>query len=389
MTVQPHTAGRFMLDWSLSHKCIAIMLLQACVEGFFVVWKLYTLANPHVSHWVNLSAIHTHLPYSILACAMCLLLAVVSYALANHPRIMCMMPFVCAWFIALVMSYHAHLVGTLTPLTGVMLIGLSTLGLMLFGRWVTYPAVLFAVVLLGISTLMSVLHLAPYAPLFIEPVLPAPAQALSWLMSIMLFSTPLVLGIFLLLDHIIEQWKKNAAEVWRLSQTDPLTGLYNRHFLSNALNAQAIKTSVVSMALLDIDHFKRINDQCGHLVGDQVLQDVAACLKQATRHTDWVGRFGGEEFLIVMPNTTAEEALLAMERCRSNLQDIHVTSTHGETWSVSASFGLMTLTGPFDVSNGLSEVDKLLYEAKRQGRNRVIYTNKTHAPNQELSASMG
>lgn len=382
MTVQPHNSGRFMLDWSLSSKCIAIMLLQACVEIFFVIWKIYTLSATDVSSWVNLSAIHTHLPYSIVACILCLVLAGLAHVLAPYERLMRVIPFVCAWFIACVMCYHAHLVGTLTPLTGVMLIGLSTLGLMLFGRWVTYPAVLFAVIVLGISTLMTLLHLIPYAPLFVEPVLPAPTKALSWLISIMLFATPLVLGIFLLLDHTIEQWKQNAAEVWRLSQTDALTGLYNRHYLSHALNAQAEKTHVVSLALLDIDHFKRINDLCGHLVGDQVLQDVAHCLTQATRQSDWVGRFGGEEFLIVMPNTPAPDALLAMERCRTNLQQIQVTSTHGETWSVSASFGLMTLTGPFDVSSGLSEVDKLLYEAKRQGRNRVIYTNKTDVPQQ-------
>jgi diguanylate cyclase (GGDEF)-like protein len=389
MTALSAVTGRFILDWSLSQKCILTMLLQAAVEMFFLSWKVYVLLNPKMSAWVNVDVMQAQLPISIMALCGCLLLVMLSWLLAGHPRIMRWMPHLCAWLVAFIMSYHAHMIGTLTPLTGIMTIGVGIFGLLLFGRWVTYPPVIAAFILLGISSVLSVSGLVMYGPLFQQPVLPAPKESLFWLGTVTLFGAPLTIGIFLLLDHVIAQWKRNAADIWRLSQTDALTGLYNRHYLSQALKEQANQPSMVSMALLDIDYFKRINDQCGHLVGDRVLQDVAACLHQATRQTDWVGRFGGEEFLIVMPNTSAEDAQQAIERCRINLHAITVHSTQGERWNVSASFGLITLTGPFDVSAGLSEVDSLLYEAKRQGRNRVIYTNKTHVPTQDLSASVG
>lgn len=373
MTAQLPLTGRFMLDWSIARKCTVTMLLQTCVELFFMSWKLYVVAHPAMDQWLNLDVIRANLPISYALVGLSAAMTCLCYLWSHRPIVIRAMPYIAAWFVAIVMSYHAHLIGTLTPVTGILLIGISMFGMLLFGRWVTYPALGCALVMLGLSIAFTLSGQWVYAPVFKHNIMPMPHDALVWLSNIMLFGAPLTIGIFLLLDRIIAQWKQNAADVWRLSQTDALTGLYNRHHLSDRLTRQSKLPETVSIALLDIDHFKQINDQCGHLVGDQVLQQVATTLSQSTRHTDWLARFGGEEFIVVMPNTSTNDAIAVIERCRIAIQSIYAHRDPEHAWPISGSFGVMTFHGPFDVSTALSEVDHLLYQAKAQGRNRVIH----------------
>lgn len=379
MTASRPLAGRFMLDWSAAHKCAVSMLLQTCVEIFFMSWKLYVVAHPTMNQWLNLEVIRANLPICYGLVGVSSAITCLCYFWSDQPALIRPMPYLSAWFIAISMSYHAHLVGTLTPITGILLIGGGMYGMLLFDRWVTYPALACALVLLGISVIMTLSGQWVYAPVFRQMIMPTPDNALIWLANMMLFSLPITIGIFLLLDRMINQWKQNAADVWRLSQTDALTGLYNRHHLSNHLERQSQRAETVSIALLDIDHFKQINDQCGHVVGDQVLQCVAVCLKQHTRHTDCLARFGGEEFIVVMPNTDADDAIAVIERCRIALQSIDARRDANHALRVSGSFGVITLQGQFDVSTALSDVDHLLYQAKAQGRNRVIHQQSLHS----------
>lgn len=184
---------------------------------------------------------------------------------------------------------------------------------------------------------------------------------------------PLIFGIILIFDFVLQQWRDSEKKSRHLIKIDPLTGLYNRRYLNKYLHKLSIKNDYLSIALLDIDYFKRINDECGHLVGDRVLKEVATTLRESMRMGDWLGRFGGEEFIIIMPNIDMDNAVNACERCRIALSGIEVTSIKGETWSLSASFGLVHLKAPFDISQALSTVDQLMYQAKQHGRNRVVF----------------
>lgn len=165
-------------------------------------------------------------------------------------------------------------------------------------------------------------------------------------------------------------------EVHKLAITDPLTGLFNRrHFY--ALAVTEIERSrryqhPLSLAIVDIDHFKQINDTYGHLAGDRALQEVAdACLK-TLRRVDLVSRFGGEEMLFLMPETSQGHAVQAMERLRQAVEKLQITTPRG-TASITVSIGMASLldSGPIDFEVLLDRADQALYRAKNNGRNQV------------------
>jgi diguanylate cyclase (GGDEF)-like protein len=160
-------------------------------------------------------------------------------------------------------------------------------------------------------------------------------------------------------------------ELERAAATDNLTGLLNRRridqILAQEFDSAQRYSHPLSVILVDIDHFKAINDSLGHLVGDQVLQAVAATLAGAVRKQDCVSRWGGEEFLIVCPHTDLAGALSLAEHLRQDIERAELASGRRET----CSFGVAELPGTGTVTALLERADAALYRAKRGGRNRV------------------
>lgn len=161
-----------------------------------------------------------------------------------------------------------------------------------------------------------------------------------------------------------------------LSKTDPLTSLHNRGSLDKVLNNafEVFKQSNGSHSLVmaDIDHFKQVNDRYGHPVGDQVLQAVAKVLSSGARKTDFVGRYGGEEFVIVLPNTDSAGALFFCETVRKKIAEIKIKAADTVV-SVTISFGISeACSSDKDVHDWLSRSDEALYKAKEGGRNRSV-----------------
>lgn len=163
-----------------------------------------------------------------------------------------------------------------------------------------------------------------------------------------------------------------------LAVTDQLTGLYNRRFLFSQLGPLVQRAQcggdAVSVLIADIDHFKHINDSWGHDVGDEVLREFAARLASNTRPADFACRLGGEEFVIIMPNTEGDVACLAAERLRRNICAAPFkVSASIERLAVTVSIGVATSEGPNETAETLiKRADEALYEAKRAGRNRVM-----------------
>jgi diguanylate cyclase (GGDEF)-like protein len=173
--------------------------------------------------------------------------------------------------------------------------------------------------------------------------------------------------------------KDKAGEFEQLSVTDPLTGLLNRRYIEARL-AEEIKRSnrhgfPMSLMLLDVDHFKSYNDQYGHPAGDEALKLVGNVIRETLRGADVAARFGGEEFSILLPQTTAEEALVIAERLRHNIE--HTRFPHR---AVTSSIGVASCSAELCASADLvSAADQALYEAKSQGRNRVrVFGNGSH-----------
>lgn len=167
-----------------------------------------------------------------------------------------------------------------------------------------------------------------------------------------------------------------------LAMTDPLTGLWNRRAFDQALRREwkrtSRKESEFSLLLLDLDHFKRLNDQYGHSLGDECLAAVASAISDTVRATDVVCRWGGDEVAIILPATDQAGALKTAEKIRSAIEKLRfcANKSSGESVSVTASIGVATaVTEPDEAAavtpNLLQAADKALYRAKREGRNRV------------------
>ncbi len=160
-----------------------------------------------------------------------------------------------------------------------------------------------------------------------------------------------------------------------LSRKDNLTQLYNRRYIFKKLKLEIEKSKVnqspLSIAMIDIDHFKKINDTFGHVIGDEVLKKIAKILQENLREEDHVGRYGGEEFLIILPKTKLDKALEVIERLKTIVDQLE-----WEIEELSASFSGGIIEIDLEkASNKLeelvNEVDKLLYKAKINGRNRI------------------
>ncbi|MDO9208033.1 MAG: diguanylate cyclase [Sulfuricurvum sp.] len=160
-----------------------------------------------------------------------------------------------------------------------------------------------------------------------------------------------------------------------ISMTDPLTGVANRlHFTmvyEHAINVARREQKPLGVIFFDIDHFKRVNDRYGHLIGDRVLKHIATLVKERIRKSDIVARWGGEEFILLLPDTSLEEAFWLAESLRSAI-DLENFETVGK---MTCSFGVATLCENESGEALLKRVDELLYEAKTCGRNRVIQSS--------------
>lgn len=168
-------------------------------------------------------------------------------------------------------------------------------------------------------------------------------------------------------------WRRKVAVVQleRDANTDPLTLLYNRRALDERLVQETARTRrqglPLTVMLIDLDHFKRVNDEYGHNVGDRVLRGVSRCLSDHARKMDVVGRWGGEEFLVILPGTPVLEALETAERLRAVIEACP-NETKG---AITASFGIAQYRAGEAVETLLERADRTLYGAKGAGRNQV------------------
>ncbi|HNQ03764.1 MAG TPA: diguanylate cyclase [Thiobacillaceae bacterium] len=165
----------------------------------------------------------------------------------------------------------------------------------------------------------------------------------------------------------------------RLANTDALTGLPNRRSFLDQLGSELARRQryghPLSLLILDMDHFKRINDQWGHTVGDEVLRQFARTLRQCLRGQDTPGRLGGEEFAVFLPETSEEVALTVAERIRARTRDMAFATPQGECHAT-VSIGLTQAQDSDDMESLLHRADKAMYTAKADGRDRVVSSGR-------------
>ncbi len=158
----------------------------------------------------------------------------------------------------------------------------------------------------------------------------------------------------------------------RNANTDALTGVNNRHgmqsLFARELERSQRDAAPVALMMIDVDHFKRLNDRHGHVAGDSILAMVAAILREHLRPTDLIARFGGDEFSVMLPSTTAEQTLQTAERLRRALQNAHIENTEVP---ITISVGVTIASPHDDLESLVQRADVAMYQAKAKGRDRV------------------
>jgi diguanylate cyclase (GGDEF)-like protein len=188
-------------------------------------------------------------------------------------------------------------------------------------------------------------------------------------------------GLELQVEARTAELRRAYESIKELSIRDQLTGCFNRLFLNEQFPKEIDRVlrykRPLSVIMADIDHFKKVNDNFGHQTGDKVLAEIGRIIIGSTRDKiDWAFRFGGEEFVILIPETDLGGATIVAEKLRRNIAEAVINTTSGPL-SVTASFGVSGFGSPptkseVSMTEMMNEVDKLLYQAKEAGRNRVV-----------------
>ena len=190
-------------------------------------------------------------------------------------------------------------------------------------------------------------------------------------------------GFYLPLDRKTEKGRiqlllRDITEEVTLATTDPLTSIYNRRYMNEFLAKEAERSRRTdrgfAVSITDVDDFKKINDTYGHLSGDIVLKKIVRAMISCIREYDTVGRYGGEEFLIILPEIDKRTATLVCNRLRRNIEELEIEVMEGEKITVTVSFGIASFQEdgvlPEDL---LVKADERLYKAKREGKNLVVF----------------
>lgn len=225
-----------------------------------------------------------------------------------------------------------------------------------------------------------------YALLYLSLLIYKPQALTGALDMIQTLAFVLVMGQLAIIGGFISGLRRNLRErneelksamerIQELVNIDELTGVYNRRrifeVLSEEYNRYSRTLGAFSVCILDIDHFKPVNDTYGHQTGDEILREVARAVSQSIRQIDCFGRYGGEEFLLVLPQTPGSGAVIKAERVRAIIEALRFPRI-SDDFRITVSIGVAEYQPDEPVDNTIARADEALYRAKDSGRNRVI-----------------
>ena len=361
-------------------KCL---LVSGLSMPFMLGWvvRLGTIqANPDSAPYVSRAFLPTMLAYewAQLLGHVFIMAAALYLRARGRVRVRWLVHFEIQWWLAC-FAFSFYALGPFTSPFGVLLLVLPVAGSVIF------PArpMVYGFVALGVySALMIGLERAgviPYAPFLERPPFEDGRLVNSWIVA--LGFPAIFAAMFVLAAHswIVAQWRQRERELEVLIGTDPLTGVANRRVFFERLEAELARSrrhgTPLSLLMVDVDHFKTINDRHGHQVGDVVLADIARGLREALRTADVVARYGGEEFAIILPESGTDEATRAAERVRAAMVALRFPSA-AEPVRVTVSVGVACMQTGEASDELVYRADAALLEAKRSGRDRVTLASQ-------------
>lgn len=366
------------LDWSPVDKSLLALMLVFPLYVSYEAWALFVLGHDDLRVFVNVDYLLGQQPVFIGLIVATLALMALGWSLRGSARANRYFPFVATMYYSLSMCYYGFMVGSMSLVAGLVMAGAPLVGFILFERHVIYISFAMAVLAIVCFSNAAVSGLLPYGPGFREAMPSVGAAGRFWLYCMYFFALPLLISIVLVGDFAMTRWRRREMEVRQLSLTDALTGVSNRRSITAILEQEVARCrrggAALSVVMVDLDHFKQINDRHGHLTGDRVLAQAARALSETLRATDAVGRWGGEEFMLVLTATSAEGAWTMAERCRQRIEALTIRAASGAELKVTGSFGLFCNERDpgLDADSLVRLADDALYKAKALGRNRVI-----------------
>ena len=362
------------LEWKSVDKGLILIIMIIPILCQYLLWSFYVLSRPDREQLVDVDLSYDVVKIEIaLIMISCILLGGGLYLRRRTPDLR-LYQHISLQFFALSLVMMSYTIGTQSFCAGLVLLGAPVCGFILLDRapvWWATGIALLALLSLSYATAFGFL---PYAPVMIPPT--TPASNLFWMTSFFFFAAPFFILILVMADQLLLWWREREDKIRQISRTDALTGLHNRMSILDLLETEISRSlrqnEPLSVVILDLDHFKKVNDTWGHPTGDLVLKTAAQVLRDNIRDIDAVGRYGGEEFIIILPGANLAQAQQVIERCRVMLAAEEITTENQTQINVTASFGLVSVHGREVASHLLIKTaDEALYIAKHQGRNRI------------------
>jgi diguanylate cyclase (GGDEF)-like protein len=374
-----HLAPRIqhVMEWRDADKCLLASLLTL---PFIALWILrLTVVEGDASYgpYMNPSFLGTMLAFVwFQAFAHLMIIAAALYLRGRSRRTPWFVHLTHQfWYVCFALSVYA--VGPFTSPFAMLFLLAAVFGLIVFPL---RPVVLSLGTFMGLivlSTIAERLGLVPYAPLMGDSLLVEGHPHASWILSlglIPIIASALVLGIF---AYVIVQWRDREEKLKELCKTDYLTGVHNRRSFMDRAETEILRArrfgGPLSVVMLDVDHFKRVNDNYGHGTGDAVLKIVANILVGEVRRHDVIARYGGEEFALLLAETNEEQAHIMAERCREKIESARFVAG-GQAIRITASVGIAAYPckSVERIDQLIDMADEALYRAKESGRNQVV-----------------
>lgn len=366
-----------VMEWRDADKCLLASVLTLPFIALWIGRLAMVARNPHYGPYLNQDFLGPMLAFVWFQGFGHL--AIIAAALMLRRRGRDMMWFIHLttqfWYVCFFFSIYA--VGPYTNPFAMQFLLAAVFGLMVFPHRPVFLGLGTLGALLVVSTIAERAGMIPYAPLMNAFRDESARLHTTWILSlgvIPLLASTLILAMF---SYVIAQWRGREELLKELCRTDYLTGVDNRRSFMERAETEFVRArrfgNALAVVILDIDHFKRVNDGYGHGTGDEVLKVVAKILAAEVRRHDLLSRYGGEEFAVLLAETDEAQAHVMAERCRRKIEETRFVYG-GAAIRVTASIGVAACPQKQveNVEQLIKLADDALYSAKSAGRNQVV-----------------
>ena len=366
-------SDNLIINWPDFDKGVLLLVFGAFCQVSAIKWYLVSYFSAENAVWINTDFFFIRMLTVFITLLFFMLLVVLSFRYKRNKRFRKFISHFSPIFFGGTMIYAGYTVGIYSPATIAGFVNIVLIGLVFYSRIIIYSIAIPALIFTITVCYLTFNGMIRYAPVFSDALTHGEFYHNEfWIGSMAEVYLPILLVSILFFEILLSQWRRRERNIKRMSQTDVLTNVFNRRHVGEQLTAlERKKKTAYAVILLDLDHFKKINDQYGHEVGDMVLQRVAAILCATTREQDIVGRFGGEEFILILKEQNLQQAIEIAERCRKIIEQEEIQLETKEILKMSASFGVALSQSHLNKEQTIRLADRALYFAKRQGRNQV------------------